>query len=46
MIYRFVTIIRGSLYGLIYNKTLDLSIIALDESIAVSLMSTDTESIY
>lgn len=43
--YRFVTAIRGSLCGLIYTKTLDLSSTALDESMAVSLMSTDTESI-
>lgn len=45
MTYRFVTSIRGSLCGLIYTKTLDLSSTALDESVAVSLMSTDTESI-
>ncbi|KAL6232713.1 P-loop containing nucleoside triphosphate hydrolase protein [Aspergillus navahoensis] len=41
--YRFVTSIRGSLCTLIYTKTLDLSSAALDESVAVSLMSTDTE---
>ncbi|KAL6228992.1 hypothetical protein BDW75DRAFT_246137 [Aspergillus navahoensis] len=45
MTYRFVTAIRGSLCGLIYTKMLDLSSTALDESMAVSLMSTDTESI-
>ncbi|QKX61831.1 uncharacterized protein TRUGW13939_08987 [Talaromyces rugulosus] len=45
MTYRFVTSIRGSLCSLIYTKTLDLSSAALDESVAVSLMSTDTESI-
>jgi ATP-binding cassette subfamily C (CFTR/MRP) protein 1 len=45
MTYRFVTSIRGSLCSLIYAKTLDLSSTALDESVAVSLMSTDTESI-
>ncbi|CAI7586196.1 unnamed protein product [Penicillium crustosum] len=45
MTYRFVTSIRGSLCSLIYTKTLDLSSTALDESVAVSLMSTDTESI-
>ncbi|KAJ5901474.1 hypothetical protein N7495_002002 [Penicillium taxi] len=45
MTYRFVTSIRGSLCNLIYTKTLDLSSTALDESVAVSLMSTDTESI-
>ncbi|WQF78674.1 Putative AAA+ ATPase domain, ABC transporter type 1, transmembrane domain-containing protein [Colletotrichum destructivum] len=45
MTYRFVTSIRGSLCSLIYTKTLDLSSTALDESVPVSLMSTDTESI-
>lgn len=45
MTYRFVTSIRGSLCSLIYTKTLNLSSTALDESVAVSLMSTDTESI-
>ncbi|OQD66811.1 hypothetical protein PENPOL_c004G00223 [Penicillium polonicum] len=45
MTYRFVTSIRGSLCSLIYTKTLDLSSTALDESVAVSLMSTDTDSI-
>lgn len=45
MTYRFVTAIRGSLCSLIYIKTLELSSTAIDESVAVSLMSTDTESI-
>lgn len=45
MTYRFVTSMRGSLCSLIYTKTLNLSSTALDESVAVSLMSTDTESI-
>jgi hypothetical protein len=45
MTYRFVTAIRGSLCGLIYTKTLDLNSTALDESMAASLMSTNTESI-
>ncbi|KAK6217677.1 RAS2 protein [Pestalotiopsis sp. IQ-011] len=45
MTYRFVTAARGSLCGMIYCKTLDLSATALDESIAVTLMSTDTENI-
>ena len=45
MTYRFVTSIRGSLCSLIYTKTLDLSSTALDESVAVSLMSTDTDSV-
>ncbi|KAB5515468.1 P-loop containing nucleoside triphosphate hydrolase protein [Coniochaeta sp. 2T2.1] len=45
MTYRFVTSVRGSLCSLIYCKTLDLSVTALDESVAVTLMSTDTENI-
>lgn len=45
MTYQLVTSIRGSLCSLIYSKSLDLSITAFDESMAVSLMSTDTESI-
>ncbi|KAJ5968505.1 ABC transporter integral membrane type 1 [Penicillium viridicatum] len=45
MTYRFVTSIRGSLCSLIYTKALNLSSTALDESVAVSLMSTDTDSI-
>ncbi|KAL6364357.1 hypothetical protein LRP88_01755 [Fusarium phalaenopsidis] len=36
---------QGSLESLIYNKTLDLSTTAFDETIAVTLMSTDTEAI-
>jgi hypothetical protein len=42
MAYRFVTGVRGSLITLIYTKTLDLSITALDESAAVTLMANDT----
>ncbi|KAJ5715248.1 uncharacterized protein N7483_012429 [Penicillium malachiteum] len=45
MSYRLVTSIRGNLISLIYAKTLDLSITALDESVAVTLMSTDVQSI-
>ncbi|KAL9572706.1 hypothetical protein ACKAV7_003105 [Fusarium commune] len=45
MTYQFVTAVRGSLISLIYDKTLDLSITAFDESIAVTLMSADTENI-
>ncbi|PVH72950.1 putative ATP-binding cassette transporter [Cadophora sp. DSE1049] len=45
MNYRFVTSTRGSLVSLIYAKTMDLSITALDESVAVTLMSNDTEAI-
>ncbi len=42
MKYRFVTSVRGSLITLIYAKTMDLSITALDESVAVTLMANDT----
>ncbi|KAL3446335.1 P-loop containing nucleoside triphosphate hydrolase protein [Aspergillus insuetus] len=45
MTYRFVTAVRGSLCSLIYKNTLGVTSTALDESVAVSLMSTDTESI-
>lgn len=45
MTYRFVTSLRGSLVTLIYAKTVDLSITALDGSAALTLMSTDTETI-
>ncbi|PLB43601.1 P-loop containing nucleoside triphosphate hydrolase protein [Aspergillus steynii IBT 23096] len=43
--YRLVTSVRGSLVSLVYSKTLDLSVTALDESVAVTLMSTDSENI-
>lgn len=43
--YRFVTSMRGCLVSQIYSKTLDLSITALDESVALTLMATDTETI-
>lgn len=42
MNYRFVTTVRGTLVSLIYAKTMDLSITALDESVAVTLMANDT----
>ncbi|RAH47783.1 P-loop containing nucleoside triphosphate hydrolase protein [Aspergillus brunneoviolaceus CBS 621.78] len=45
MTFRFVTSARGSLISFIYAKTLDLDITALDESIAVTLMSSDVQSI-
>jgi len=45
MTYRFITSLRGSLVTMIYAKTVDLSITALDESVALTLMSTDTETI-
>ena len=44
MAYRFNTAVRGSLVSLIYAKTVDLSITALDESVAVTLMANDTSN--
>ncbi|EED18573.1 ATP-binding cassette transporter, putative [Talaromyces stipitatus ATCC 10500] len=45
MTYRLMTSVRGSLISIIYSKTVDLSITALDESVAVTLMSSDTQTI-
>ncbi|KAJ5663871.1 hypothetical protein N7507_004602 [Penicillium longicatenatum] len=45
MTFRFVTSVRGSLVSIIYSKTVDLSTTALDESVAVTLMSSDVQSI-
>ncbi|KAH8593398.1 putative ATP-binding cassette transporter [Bisporella sp. PMI_857] len=45
MCYRFVVSVRGTLVSMIYSKTVDLSITALDESAAITLMSSDTETI-
>jgi ATP-binding cassette, subfamily C (CFTR/MRP), member 1 len=42
MCYRFITSLRGCLITGIYTKTVDLSITALDESAAITLMSNDT----
>jgi ATP-binding cassette subfamily C (CFTR/MRP) protein 1 len=42
MTYRFVTMVRGTLVSMIYAKTVDLSITALDESAAVTLMACDS----
>ena len=42
MTYRFVTSVRAILVSMIYTKTVDLSITALDESAAVTLMASDT----
>lgn len=45
MTYRFVTSTRGSLISVIYMKTVNLSITAIDESVAVTLMSSDAQTI-
>jgi ABC-type multidrug transport system fused ATPase/permease subunit len=45
MTFRFVTSLRGSLVSIIYSKTVDLSVTALDESVAVTLMSSDVQAI-
>lgn len=42
---RMTTMVRGSLVNVIYSQTLDLSITTLDESAAVTLMSSDVERI-
>lgn len=42
---RLATMVRGSLVNAIYAQTLDLSITSLDESAAVTLMSSDVERI-
>ncbi|KAF2108606.1 P-loop containing nucleoside triphosphate hydrolase protein [Lophiotrema nucula] len=41
--YRFLTMLRGTLVSAIYTKTTELSITAIDNSAAVTLMSTDVE---
>lgn len=41
MTFRFATAIRGTLVSMIYEKTVDLSITALDESAGITLMSND-----
>lgn len=45
MTYRFVVGARGSIVSIIYSKTLSVSLTALDESAAVTLMSNDTQAI-
>lgn len=45
MTYRLITSIRGSLISIIYAKTVDLNITALDDSVAVTLMSNDAQTI-
>ncbi|KAL2062648.1 hypothetical protein VTL71DRAFT_5720 [Oculimacula yallundae] len=42
---RMATMVRGSLVNAVYAQTLDLSITSLDESAAVTLMSSDVERI-
>jgi ATP-binding cassette subfamily C (CFTR/MRP) protein 1 len=42
---RLATMVRGALVNTIYAQTLDLSITSLDESAAVTLMSSDVERI-
>lgn len=41
MTYRFTTAVRGTLVSMICAKTVELSIISLDESAAITLMSND-----
>jgi ATP-binding cassette subfamily C (CFTR/MRP) protein 1 len=42
MTFRFITALRGSLVSIIFSKTVDLSVISLHESAAITLMSNDT----
>ncbi|RFU27503.1 hypothetical protein B7463_g8829, partial [Scytalidium lignicola] len=44
-VYRFVTMVRGSLVSMIYHQTLNLSTVDLEGSAALTLMSTDIERI-
>ncbi|KAF2001413.1 multidrug resistance-like protein [Amniculicola lignicola CBS 123094] len=41
--YRFISMIRGTLVSAIYTKTVGISITAIDDSAAVTLMSADVE---
>ena len=43
--YKVITMIRGNLVNLIYQRTLELSTISLDQSVATTLMSADVERI-
>lgn len=43
--YRAITLVRGSLVSLIYNKTLHIDITAVDQSSSVTLMSADVERV-
>ena len=42
MTFRFTTVVRGTLVSMVCAKTLDLSITSINESAAVTLMSSDT----
>lgn len=43
--YKLITMIRGNLVNLIYQRTLELSSISVDQSVATTLMSADVERI-
>ncbi|KAF4951397.1 hypothetical protein FSARC_12927 [Fusarium sarcochroum] len=43
--YRFITIFRGGLIGLVYSKTLDLDTSQAGDAAAITLMSTDIDRI-
>lgn len=43
--YRVITMVRGGLISMLYNKTMDLSIDAVDPSSSMILMSADVERI-
>ena len=44
--YRAITMMRGGLISLLYNKTTDLGVSAVDPAAALTLMSADIERIY
>ncbi|KAF6815977.1 hypothetical protein CSOJ01_03246 [Colletotrichum sojae] len=45
LVYRYVTMMRGCLVLLIYQKTTSMSVVAAEDAAAVTLMSTDIERI-
>ncbi|KAF6832441.1 hypothetical protein CPLU01_06124 [Colletotrichum plurivorum] len=45
LVYRYVTMMRGCLVLLIYQKTTSISVVAAEDAAAVTLMSTDIERI-
>lgn len=44
--YRAITMVRGGLISMLYSKTTDLSITAVDPASSLTLMSADIERIY
>lgn len=44
-LFRFISMVRGSLVSAIYRKTTDINLTAFNDSAAVTLMSTDVERV-